>query len=107
MNQSRRRVGRPQLCPPHVLRLVLTLREQDYSIREISEYLNSHHVPTPGGGPRWWPSRVHGLLGTRGAQEMRAVLSTARAPPSAQRVCRSSRQGSADPLHYSGFVLSD
>jgi hypothetical protein len=65
---SARRVGRPRRCPLDVLVRVVELREAGALLTEICDQLNADHIPTPGGGLRWWPSHVHRLLGTYDAQ---------------------------------------
>lgn len=64
----RRRPGRPRRCPLEVLVRVVELRGEGALLREICNQLNADHIPTPGGGMRWWPSHVHRLLETHDAQ---------------------------------------
>lgn len=63
-----RRQGRPRRCPLDVLIRVVELRKAGTTLTEICNQLNADNVRTPGGGPRWWPSHVHRLLGTYDAQ---------------------------------------
>jgi hypothetical protein len=61
---SRRRRGRPSLCPRVLLIRILDLREDGKSYREICAILNAEHVPTPEGKPTWYTSHVWRLLDT-------------------------------------------
>jgi hypothetical protein len=65
-----RRPGRPRRCPLDVLVRVIELRVAGALLREICSQLNAEDIPTPGGGPRWWPSHVHRLLETYDAQQL-------------------------------------
>lgn len=71
---ARRRPGRKRQCPDEVLARVLTMRRDGCSLRGICAGLNADGVPTPGGGPRWWPSHVARLLNTAAAQDMMNAL---------------------------------
>jgi hypothetical protein len=64
----RRRPGRPRRCPLDVLVRVVELREEGTLYKEICNQLNADHIPTPGGGIRWWPSHVCRQLETHDAQ---------------------------------------
>jgi hypothetical protein len=67
---SSRGRGRPRLCPDEILAQVVTMRRAGKRLVDICETLNAAGVPTPAGGARWWPSHVHRLLHTRGAELM-------------------------------------
>lgn len=53
-----RPVGRPPLCPPDTARLVSRLIAGGHSNREISDYLNTHGIPTPEQRGAWKPINV-------------------------------------------------
>jgi recombinase len=70
----KRQPGRPRRCPLEVLVRVVSLRVDGARLLDICDTLNAEHVPTPGGGERWWPSHVHRLLRTRDAQSLMIYL---------------------------------
>lgn len=62
--------GRPRQCSDHILSTVHAMIYQEkVSYRVVCDRLNAAGVPTPGGGPTWYPSYISRLLRTRGAQE--------------------------------------
>lgn len=67
-SSGRRRPGRPRRCPSEVLIRVVRLREQGLRQIDVCALLNAEGVPTPGGGPHWYPSYISRLLETIDAQ---------------------------------------
>ncbi len=61
------RLGRPRRCPDEVLIRVVTERAAGARLADISARLNADGIPTPAGGPRWYPSHVSRLLRTQDA----------------------------------------
>jgi hypothetical protein len=69
--RPRRRRGRPRRCHIDLLVHVVELKLAGARLTDICDQLNTDGVPTPGGGPRWWPSYVTRLLRTYDAQQLR------------------------------------
>jgi hypothetical protein len=67
-------LGRPPACPPEVLAAVIVMRDSGWRLIDVCEVLNNKEIPTPGGGPRWWPSHVSRLTRTKAAERMRINL---------------------------------
>ena len=55
-------MSRPRACPDETLLLVVRMRRLGWTVQAICDVLNAARIPTPGGGPRWWPSYVTRLL---------------------------------------------
>ncbi|MCZ2857821.1 recombinase family protein [Blastococcus sp. VKM Ac-2987] len=56
------RLGRPVVITDDVARRVAELRATGATLAEIADQLTDDGVPTAGGGDRWWPSTVRGVL---------------------------------------------
>lgn len=62
--------GRPRQCSDHILAAIDEMIYQEkMSYRVVCDRFNAAGVPTPGGGPTWYPSYISRLLRTRSAQE--------------------------------------
>uniref|UniRef100_UPI003B211546 hypothetical protein n=1 Tax=Micromonospora carbonacea TaxID=47853 RepID=UPI003B211546 len=53
-----------------MLAQVIAMRQAGDRLVDICAAMNAAKIPTPGGGPRWWPSHVSRLLYTRAAQRI-------------------------------------
>jgi hypothetical protein len=50
------------------------MRRRGALLREIADVMNAAGQPTPAGRPHWQPINVSNLLGTWGAEQLRAQL---------------------------------
>lgn len=73
------RLGRPRSCPDTVLWRVVAARACGMKLIDIAADLNESGTPTPGGGPRWYPSHLSRLLRTQDAARLLTDLAAAAA----------------------------
>jgi hypothetical protein len=71
------RLGRPCRCSDSALVWAAVLKAEGLSLADITALFNTAKVPTPGGGPSWYPSYVSRLLKTQDAQSIVAALERA------------------------------
>jgi hypothetical protein len=66
---GQRQVGRPRQCPDEVRDVVIQLRREGFSLREIARRMNAGDYRTPAGKTTWSYKTVDGLLATRHVAE--------------------------------------
>jgi hypothetical protein len=65
-----RQVGRPRQCPDEVRDVVIELRREGLSLRQIARRMNAAGYRTPSGKVTWSHKTVDGLLATRHVAEL-------------------------------------
>lgn len=71
-----RRAGRPRQCPDSVRNIVIRLRGEGLSLRQIASRMNADGHPTPSGKASWNHKTVDGLLATRHVAELTSTIKT-------------------------------
>lgn len=62
-----KRLGRPVRIAPATAKRIVRLRMKDgLSANAIAERLTAENVPTPGGGPKWYPTTVRDVFAREG-----------------------------------------
>lgn len=56
------RLGRPRTAPQELVEQVLSLLQEEGTLRKVADRLNAENVPTLRGGAQWYASTVRGLL---------------------------------------------
>ncbi|MEU6407813.1 recombinase family protein [Microbispora sp. NPDC046933] len=67
--------GRPPRCPGDVLELIVRLRRDHMTFRDIAHVLNARGIPTPLARSPWTPAHVYNQITSRRGAELLDRLS--------------------------------